>query len=342
MKTTIKDVAREAGVSVSTVSYVLSRKGEAVKDSHKRVLKAVEKLGYVPSATARSLVHRRTNCIGVIVPGAYVAGEDRRSPFYSWAIAVFAAELSKQGCGMNLYMLDSNQPAGLETFVTSANVDGFVWFGLTESALCISMAERCAVPHVGVYASPPSDNSYVILEDTGSAALALNHLIGLGHRKILCLGGDSTRDLRAETCRAMLRQMGFAYERELRASDDENSACAAIDRYIDSGDELPTAIFATTDHMALGALRALNARGIRVPEDMSVIGYEGVFSTWYSNPPLTAVRQNVAEAARMAAAYILTWRDRHEPGPGLKVHIPPELVVRKSTAAPGKGKFPRR
>ena len=184
VRVTIKDVAKEAGVSVSTVSYALNRKGPPIKESHKRVLAAVEKLGYVPDATARSLVNSRTNNFAVILGYNPSIEQD---PYDIELISCFSTELAKAGCWMSLYMDDHNHSDQLEALLIDAKTDGIVMIRsaqLSESSL--KLVERRRIPLITYESYAPTAQAAVQIHVDPAPGMyqAVDHLLKLGHRDI--------------------------------------------------------------------------------------------------------------------------------------------------------------
>jgi len=333
-RVTIKDVAKEAGVSVSTVSYALSRKGEPVKDSHKRVLAAVERLGYVPDAGARNLVLRRTNCIGLLVPRNGTKDSTAYNPFYADVIHTFSVAMSRRSCWMGIYMF-SMEDGQLEDFLLNANVDGFIWLNLhgERQSLAIQSTNRRMLPHVGIYSYSAEDPSKILIDDVQSVNHIMHYLLDMGHRNILCMGTE-TNNIRVQEYSRVVTQAGLPYKQLLHGQYDEVVAYEAMREFLASGEPLPTAVFATNDSMAIGTMRAIKDAGLRVPDDISVIGYDDVRAARYTSPPLTTAKQNLDAIANAAIDYICQWRDKHEPGPGIDLRMPASLIVRESVASP--------
>ena len=332
MKATIKDVAREAGVSVSTVSYALNRKGPAIKESHKRVLAAVEKLGYVPDATARSLVNSRTNNFAVLIGSIPGIGQD---PYDLELISAFSTGLARAGCWMSLYMDDHEHPELVETLLRDAKIDGIVTVrtgGLPENSL--KLIRQRQIPFIA-YEDPALEAHSTIsisVDPEPGIREAAEHLRRLRHRKVLGFGfleeserfrlirrELEARDIRIEPC--SVKPSGISLE----------SAYRDMKEFLGKGEELPTAIMTPTDLTAIGAVRALTAGGYRVPEDASVIGFDDIYEARQMLPPLTTISQNISQTAAMICRRLIELRDGGD-SPERKITVGTSLVIRESTA----------
>jgi len=331
MRATIKDVAREAGVSVSTVSYALSRKGAAIKDSHKRVLAAADKLGYVPDATARSLVNSRTNNIGLIIPCEI--GSDFQNPYYVEVISVFSEELARRGMWLSLYMHGGADSRIFENLLIDAKMDGVVWANCCPSERENEIIERRGLPRVvvGTFFDMKLPLPTVRIESSAGITQALQHLAALGHTEIMAIS-SSVRDFRNSMLDVAASSAGLRLTNSLYGYFDENTAFSEMEKYLTDGGEVPTAIFASSDFMALGAINALKAHGYNIPGDVSVIGHDDILAARRASPPLSTVRQRLDIAAKTSVDYLIKCRDEKDMLNDFVALIDAEFVARSSTA----------
>lgn len=344
MRATIRDVAREAGVSVSTVTYAL-KKGIATKASHKRVFEAARRLNYVPDATARSLVRGRTNSIGVIMPP--VPTVDFTNPYFMQVLSALSSALVKREYWLSLYMPKVIEDAPMRRFLEDAKVDGLIWLvrGIPDGMA--NVLKSRGLPHVSV--EYPGGCSHagaagaavdtVLLDDHAGIASALDHVYGLGHRNVLFLGGYAPDDDgmgRTGACLARASELEGCVVRALNGGYSEKAAFKAVVTLVqDEG--LPfSAVVTASDLMALGAMRALASLGISVPGDVSVIGFDDIPAAMESTPPLTTMTQRVEFAVDAACGHLFrciddpdSVRDEHP----LRERVVPQLVVRESTGA---------
>lgn len=325
---TIYDVAERAGVSKSLVSLVLRDSPKVSPARRAAVERAIAELGYRPSRLAASLAARRSRSIGVII-------DDFENPWFVDLLAGMRRALADHGYHVSVADAALNAHLGLsalEGFV-SLDVDGVV----IASEQSLDGAIR--VPHVvaGNRTDPPAAADIVADDDTLGAAMAVEHLAGLGHRTIGHLAADSgpgalRREAFLDACRARGLQGVLTAQAH---PTSERAGRTAADQLLDHRPEL-TAVFAANDVMALGALSAARERGLRVPQDLSVIGYDDVPLAGSAYIDLSTVDNMSAEVGEAAAAALLDRIDGAGPSEPVRRLIPPRLVARGTTGpAPG-------
>ena len=337
---TIADVARAAGVSKSTVSRVLNGNTEYVReDTIARVRATIEKLGYRPNAVARSLVSKRTRSAGLLI-------SDVGNPFYSEVI--HGVEDVALAHGYDVFLCNTNYDlARGMTFVRSLadkQVDGvLIMTSSMSDELVLELAQR-QVPVVVLDWQLTATQGVVgvITVDFGPGiTAAANHLIDLGHRRLAHVSGP--RHLRT----SQLRQEAFLGAVAARGIDPATVTLIEGNLRIDGGRQAldvllaqaqrPTAVFAANDLMAIGLVWAARARGLHVPEDLSVIGLDDIQLAAEITPPLTTVALPRYELGGLAMRMLLDLLDRApESRPQMFCHsrVATRLVVRQSTAAP--------
>ena len=305
---TIKDVAKIAGVTYPTVSRVLSGKPYVAQDTRARVMLAIENLGYKPSAAARSMVLNRTHTLAMLVPhlvdanfGFLFAGAERvaRAHGYSVLVTDYDAAL---------------EPHGL---LSEHRVDGAL---LVEPERAVRLEPRTLDLPVVVLDDVPLDNR------GGARSLALS-LKALGHERVVFVGGPAD-NLHAQTRLEGIRQV-YGDAAWLPGDWSASSGYALTERALSLN---VTAILAANDFNALGVARRLLERGLRVPQDISLTGFDDVPQAQYFAPPLTTVRQPI-ETQGARAAELLLARLRGMSAPRAAPE-PLELVIRESTGPP--------
>jgi DNA-binding LacI/PurR family transcriptional regulator len=334
------DVARLAGVSHQTVSRVVNGSPHVSGPTRARVIAAMEQLGYRRNAVARALATRRSGALGVITFDTVLYGPV--STLYSVEQAA-----STVGMGVSIAVVERISSDAVERALTRLQdqyVEGVVALAAQQNAVEVLTAELRPVPTVfvggvlgggggGEVATVPA----VGIDQRGGAATATRHLLDLGHRTVHHLAGPADwldARWRVEGWRAALEAVGAPVP-EAEAGDwSARSGYAAMQRLLAAYPDL-TALFVANDHMALGALRALDEAGRRVPDDVSVIGFDDVPEAEYFRPPLTTVRQHFPEAGRRAVRLLLGLIRPEEapaagPDPGAEL-VPTELLVRRST-----------
>jgi LacI family transcriptional regulator len=342
--TTIVDVAKAAGVSIGTVSRVLSGSSHPVsQETRAKVMEAVAALNYSPSALARAMITQDTHIIGIIV-------SDNQDPFF--AALVRGAEDVARSMGFLVIVCNSDRRPDIELkYIQTLNdyrVDGLVFTGggLTDSdyiarlttLLAILRRRRCAIVSLGRQVFPCVE---VSSDNVGAAADAVGHLVNLGHRRICYVSGPekiTTTDLRLEGYRQGLHEHAIPFDPSLVFPGDYTlEAGYAAARRIVQLKRRATAILASTDQMAIGCAIQLKSAGISVPDDMSVMGIDDIKTAHCLDPPLTTVSLNMYEMGAMGIRYLVKRRNG-EIDDTFHHTIRHELVVRQSTGPVAKNR----
>jgi LacI family transcriptional regulator len=331
---TIRQISELAGVSIATVSRVLNGRNDVAPETREAVTRVIRENGYTANRNARGLSAGRTGLIGVLVPLIY--------PAYFSAILAGAAEaLSEQDRRVVL------SPTGHEHDREVSLLERLM-HGVADGALIVMPEESSSELERlvdGGYRFVVVDPIMPLAEripsvsaaHTSGADQAMRHLLNLGHRRIAQITGPrgwlATED-RRRGYQAALASAGILPDPtlEVEAIPEIPPGRAAADQLFDLP-EPPTAIFAFNDNIAIGAIQAARARGLRVPEDLSVVGFDDVEPATIVTPALTTVRQPLAEMGRTAVSLLnrLLERQRFET---LHVELATRLVVRESTAPP--------
>ena len=336
---TIKDVAALAGVSFTTVSHVLNDTRPVSADARRRVLAAVEEIGYLPSAVARSLRKSETKIVGVLVPNV-------NNPFF--AELVVGVEECCRLAGYSVFLCNSdNDPKRQQQYMRTLlekRIDGLLLSSAGDAAALARIFKLATVPSVTVDRLVPGARAdRVSVNNADGAYKAVKHLVDLGHRRIACISGPAEFEVtgeRVEGWRRAQLEAGITPDEHLLVESDFSSAggyeaARSLLRgpAFASGQAPMTALFASNDLMALGALRAAAEAGLRVPQQLSIVGFDDVELSGFVYPALTTVGCSIKELGREAARVLI---DRIEnPAAPLKdVQLTPRLVLRESTAAP--------
>jgi len=327
---TILDVAERAGVSKSLVSLALRGSPRVREEKREAILRAAEQLGYRPNAVARSLVRKRTNVIGVML-------SDLHNLYFAEVVDGIEAEaLSAQYRALinTGSRMAEREWEAIETLL-QLRTDGLILAGpVLPASLILSAALSVPVVLVARASRWPSVDS-VTNDDRAGARLAVDHLVSLGHRDIAHVDGGTgagSASRRSGYLEAM-RDHGLARAAVVAPGTfTEEGGAAGIDRLLASRAR-PTAVFVANDLAAVGALHALERHGARVPEDVSVVGYDNTALAALGHIDLTTVDQPRREIGAMAVRLLLQrlddGRDR-----GRHVVLPPRLVVRGTTKPP--------
>ena len=340
-KVTISQIARAAGVSKTAVSFAFNDPSQLAPATVRRILEVADRLGYTPDPIARSMTTRRTNALGLLLPQDIAIA--LANPFYSQFIRGIGAVCSS--AGLTLMLVPPLQGSLLKA-IPHATVDGFVVVGLEVDRGEVQLLRRRHVPFVLVDSEAPDDVASINVDDRGGARAAMAHVLAQGHRQIAVLSIESgkagqiaeytgTLAERLAGYREALEACGIALDEHgvqiVEAPSSWEGGQAAFERVWDR-EPRPTAIVAMSDIIALGAMDAACARGLRVPADLSIVGFDDLPEAWRVRPALTTVWQPVEEKGCLAAAVLVAALT--EGGPIVHHRLPTELVIRESVAPP--------
>ncbi len=331
----IYEVARRAGVSASTVSRVLSRPNVVSPDTRRRVLETVEQMGYAPNSVARNLRTRRSNKILVTVP-------DISNPFFSLIIQGIEGAAQRAGYTVLLgnTQHDERHEERYARMLKRKEADGLIFLGhrlpTAAAELVDAMAPRCAPVVHGCEYSPVLGVASVHIDNAGAAADAMEHLYELGHRRIAVITGPLisplSRDrLQGATCRA--RAYGAEDQLIVRHGDFSLESGTSIAECLLDHADRPTAIFCFNDEMAIGVIAVAKRHRLRVPEDLSVVGFDDIRFARHIDPPLTTISQPMREIGEGTVRLLLEILNGDEIKP-VSVTLPHQLTLRSSTAPP--------
>lgn len=336
-RATIRDVAKRSGFSVGTVSRALNGYTDVAAETRARVLKVAIELEYRPESAARSLVTRRSQVIGVFLD----TGPDHpdiQHPFFHEVLVGLKGAVGRAGYDLLLFAREpDNNVFGNQTYLDRCRqhgVDGVVLMGTPDEAELRPLV-RSEVPCIGVDLDLGDEATLVSSDNVAGAELAVDHLYELGHRRIATITGIvETRPGidRLRGYREALRSHRLAYRDEYVIYGDYylESGSRAVAELL-ALDEPPTAVFAASDLMAMGAIRAAASAGVRVPDDLSVVGYDDIPFVEHLQPPLTTIRQDKARLGAEGGAALIEQIEGTDVRPS-PVRLPVEVVIRKSTA----------
>jgi len=329
----MKDVAESVGVSVQTVSAVVNNKPGITKETQERVFAAIEELGYRPFSIARSLRSGKTRTIALFVSDVSISVLGRMAS---------AAENYAYEASYNLVLYNTHDDAEREmTYINTVaqrSVDGVLFLASKEPTKGREILDGVGIPSVTIDRIPEGYNGpSVMLDNMKAGRLAAEHLLGLGHTRLAHIAAPLELRLSHE------RQHGFveAIEETLQGADvyieaATNWGCwpgyEAMQRFLDRSPQ-PTAVFAATDLTAIGAMSAVRDAGLRVPDDISVMGLDNIEAGAYYNPTLTTIRQFLAELASVGVQMLLDILNQKEPSQS-EIVLDPALIIRQSTAPP--------
>lgn len=310
-RASIKDVAQAAGVSASTVSYVLNNTpAESIsEETRKRVMAAVQKLGYVPNLNARSLSSRRSNLIGILIPQTEPGKEFVFSnPFYGELLS--AIEYTARQRGYHLLLSGTQEDQCYLNIAQNRGVDGIIIVG-TYPGENLDELKCMGVPIVLVDSYVMDRDFHTIgIEDKEGARMATRYLIGKGHRKIAFISGSIRENgvniKRYQGYCDALKEAGLTVDESAIYSGtvDYEYGLTAAEQYLKRGKQ-QTAAFITADVLSMGFIKGLRQRGICVPDDMSIVSFDDVYLASMAYPSLTTVHQPIDEKGRKAVELVL-------------------------------------
>jgi LacI family transcriptional regulator, repressor for deo operon, udp, cdd, tsx, nupC, and nupG len=329
-KPTISDVARWAGISTATVSRTLATPEKVTARTRAIVLEAVRKTGYVPNLAARNLRTNKTKAILAVLP-------DFSNVFFFRILRGISDSLVARG--YSLIIADTRNDPAREAqyaeFLLAGRADGVLL--LNGRPILARRKGQALVPTVSLCERiPNAPFPHIETENREAARMMTAYLGSLGHRRIGYVRGPVANVLEHERFagyRDALREAGLRYDPALVASGNFTleSGEAAAEAYL-TKPELPHAIFACNDEMAMGLIRGLSAAGVTVPGDVSIAGFDDIEFAEAYNPPITTVRQARRQIGEKAAELLLQLIDGDLP-PERDIKLAAELVIRKSTAS---------
>jgi len=326
---TIREVAQHAQVSVTTVSHVINGTRFVSEEAKARVQAAIAALHYVPSAVARSLKSSRTHTVGMMIP-------NNSNPYFAEIIR--GIEDTCFAAGFNVILCNSDddphKQAAYVRVLSEKQVDGLIVLSSGGDPELLDTLRGAPMPQVVVDREIDDLAADLVeVDHEGGARLAVEHLVSLGHARIACIAGPlalSPARQRVQGWRSALQAAGLACDDALVADGGFTAAggFAAMRALLVYR---PSAVFASNDLMAIGAICAAAEAGLRVPQDVSMIGFDDIALAAYSNPPLTTIAQPKHQTGELAAQLLM--QRIAQPGRPLQREIlRPSLVLRRSAA----------
>jgi LacI family repressor for deo operon, udp, cdd, tsx, nupC, and nupG len=329
----IQDVAKLADVSTATVSRALATPERVSPEARARVLEAIAKTGYVPNPAARTLRSQKTYMVLVVLP-------DLSNTFFSKILRGIEETLFEAGYGMIISDLDGSpeKEAHFAAFTAAGRVDGAILLNghlFGQSREGEGQPARIKIPLVAVCeAIPGADIPQIEIDNRAAACGMTQHLVSLGHRSIAYVSGPASNILERERFQGFkdgLETAGLPFDPALVLPGDYT-----IEAGVRAGQDLvarptrPTAVFCTSDEMAIGLMRTLFSAGLRVPEDISVAGFDDIEFAAVAEPPLTTIHQPRRELGQAAASALIELL-QGRPSPK-RIRLETELVIRDSVA----------
>lgn len=331
----IQDVAREAGVAASTVSRALTMPGRITEKTRSKVIEAANRLGYTANAAARSLRVGSGKAVLIVLPGPFNAGA---SQMIGQMLTVVDSELVLLGYSLLIANIDRRQEADryILQLAFSGVTSGAIIFSSGVPEIDGRSLADSGIPIVsGLFDLSRKGIPSVVTNDRQASREVIQHLLQLGHRDFLYVGGPRNNYHEVERHKGVLQALMGRDDCTLAYAPGDfqfASGVAAAETFLESADR-PTAVFCASDDMALAFIRRLADSGVRTPDDVSVVGFDGSAITPYTVPSLSSVQQPTALMGRKVVETIIDLMERR--GDVMpRTIIPSSLTVRESVAAP--------
>jgi DNA-binding LacI/PurR family transcriptional regulator len=330
----MSDIARLAGVHTSTVSRALAGSPRVEKSMREKILRIARSHGYTINSTARSLRLQRTQSISVVFPLGHEVSQPLTDPFFVQMIGYLADKITERGYGLFLQKIVPPMEDWLANLIASKRSDGIIVIGQsTEHEVLEAVAGRYN-PLV-VWGGQIKRQSYCTVgsDNVAGARLATEHLLSLGRRQIVFLGDTKVPELHLRYkgyCQSIANApRGTAPKHNIPTHMTADQAFDVMTAVLAKGEKFDGVVCAT-DVIAMSAIRAIAAVGKRVPQDISVVGYDDLALAAHTNPSLTTVRQNIEAGANHMINLLFR---RMENEPTKSIIMAPELVIRESCGA---------
>jgi LacI family transcriptional regulator len=331
-KATIYDVAREAGVSIAAVSQVINGKGKISEVRRREISQIMERLNYRPSVIAAALTGKHTYTIGLLIP-------DIANPFFAEMARAIEDHGGRSGYSLVICSTD-NKDDKIERYLPlllQKSVDAIIiGTGLDNSDILLPLLLK-SIPIVLIARDIPHlDLHTIIVDDYAGGRMAAEHLLQLGHRRLSIIAEDMKGLSSSERTRGV-RDALHAAGLELPGAMIKASRNDSLNEVKQTALELlelpepPTAIFCCNDLLAIGALQAAKELGLKVPEQLSIIGFDNTILTEVTEPALTTIAQPIELMGRLTIELVIAMLGKEEPAAKRTV-LQPKLVIRKSTA----------
>lgn len=335
MRATIKDIAVKANISYSTVSRALNNKYGVNPGTREKILRIADEINYLPNAIARGLVSKQTKTIGLVIP-------DLRNPFFPEVASGIGESAAENG--YNVFLCDSNWSREREEqyikLLAERRVDGLIVAPIGNSIDGLKTITKDMLPVVYVSRAPANTNhSYVVIDNVRGGFLATKHLIESGYESIGFIGAtedSATSDERYIGYQRAFEQYSMAIDENFIKIGDfkQKSGYDILQKMIHNGN-YPRSFFVVNDMLALGAIQAVKDSGLKVPEDIAIVGFDDIPVASLQEVQLTTILQPKFVMGKIAFEMLLevieSNEEDHSGENGRKVILEPELIVRKSS-----------
>ncbi len=335
MKVTIYDVAREAGVSIAAVSQVINGKGKISEKKAKEILLVMQRMNYRPSVIASALAGKKTYTIGLLVP-------DISNPFFAEMARAVEDQGSTLGYSLVICSTD-NKDERVEKYLEllqQKSVDGIIiGTGIKDKKILKALMEKSIPVSMIARDIPDVQVQIVVVDDFQGGRLAARHFLDLGHKRMAVLSESIEVSSSRERIRGFQQELNEA-NLELPASMVKMSGHHLVEDGKRLATQLlqeiprPTGIFCCNDMLAIGALQSAKELGLKVPADLSIIGFDNTILASVTDPPLTTVAQPIELMGKTAVNFLLKQLDKESLAEQNRTVLVPQMMIRQSTAAP--------
>ncbi|WP_420643120.1 LacI family DNA-binding transcriptional regulator [Candidatus Leptofilum sp.] len=337
MPVTLKDISQRVGKSVPTVSRALAGFEDISPKTREMVQRVAAEMGYEPNITARNLQKQRTDTLALILPSANTLRFS--DPFFSEFLSGIVEYIAQFGYDLNISSTDSEDERNTYLkHLRSRRFDGFIVVRTQRQDARIDLLREHDVPFVA-FGQTEDDNDFHLVDEDGRYGVrqVVDHLVELGHTRLACIAEPTNLTKSQHRVEGFIEGLAahnipfdptLVVETHFRQRSGRQAANLLLDRA-----ELPTALVACNDLLALGAMRAVQERGLRVGQDISVTGFDDILLSEYANPALTTVHQPASKMGSLVAQMLLNQIDG-KPIEQKQVIIKPSIIIRKSTGVP--------
>ncbi len=331
MPVTIKDIAGKAGVTPVTVSRALNDKPDISSATKENILKIADDLGYVPNYLAKSLVTRETKTVGILIPNTV-------DPFYAEVVQGINDLARERGYSIILCNThnDADEELKFIRHLREKRADGMLIYPVQEDNRYIEELKKNPIPFVFLNRhSDELQSDYVINDNIVGAFSAVNHLIEKGHKNIIYICSKpsaSSAQERIEGCKKAIEKNNLPSDSiRIILCKESIESCYNLVKKIIRKDKDRKALFVWDDKMAVGAIKAILEEGLKIPEDIALVGYDDIEISEYLYPPLTTVRQPTYQIGKKAAQILLEKLESKDKVKTKHIVLKPKLIFRKTT-----------
>jgi LacI family transcriptional regulator len=334
MSLTLDDIARMSGVSRSTVSRVINGNPNVSEKTRRKVLDLIQTIGFQPNLAARGLAVGRTHVIGLVIPtGLPVIFSD---PYFPLVIQGVASACNTRGFSVMLWLAEPEyERKTISQVLYNGLIDGVIVSSMLIDDPLIERLSESQRPFITIGRHPTNDQlNFVDVDNRAGAYQGVSYILHTGRRRVAMITGPrnaiASRD-RSQGYQDALRERGLPLQPELVAEGNfsDISGYLAMKQLLP---QRPDAVFVASDAMAFAAMRAIQEAGLRIPEDIAVVGFDDIPNAANSKPPLTTVRQPIQKTGSVAAEMLIE-RIEHPETRSCRIVLPTELVIRESCGA---------